>query len=118
VAGTTVWSNMEAHVYCGFSQLDKRFQTCGRYACVMVRVLVNKPHASIHRPRQWWVGIELSAFVHSSTSAAADVYLLTDFNVSFFFVPWGGVRLSPLGTSATVWPIAPAPDDRWWSSVE
>jgi hypothetical protein len=24
------------------------------------------------------------------------------------------VRLSPLGTSATNWPILPAPDDRWW----
>jgi hypothetical protein len=32
----------------------------------------------------------------------------------FFFlvlVSWGGVRLSPLGMSATNWPIAPAPDD-------
>jgi hypothetical protein len=26
----------------------------------------------------------------------------------------GGVRLSPVGTSATNWPIVPAPDDRWW----
>jgi hypothetical protein len=26
-------------------------------------------------------------------------------------VPWGGVRLSPLGTAATLWPIVPAPDD-------
>jgi hypothetical protein len=24
------------------------------------------------------------------------------------------VRLSPLGTSATNWPVVPAPDDRWW----
>jgi hypothetical protein len=32
----------------------------------------------------------------------------------FFLVSWGGVRLSPLGTSATNWPIVPAPDDRWW----
>jgi hypothetical protein len=27
---------------------------------------------------------------------------------------WGGVRPSPLGTSATNWPIVPAPDNRWW----
>jgi hypothetical protein len=27
---------------------------------------------------------------------------------------WSGVRLSPLGTSATNWPIVPAPDARWW----
>jgi hypothetical protein len=35
---------------------------------------------------------------------------------SFFFLllSWGGVRLSPLGTSATNWPIVPVPDDRWW----
>jgi hypothetical protein len=26
----------------------------------------------------------------------------------------GEVRLSPLGTSATICPIVPAPDDRWW----
>jgi hypothetical protein len=26
-------------------------------------------------------------------------------------VSWDGVRLSPLGTSATNWPIVPAPDD-------
>jgi hypothetical protein len=30
----------------------------------------------------------------------------------FFLVCWGGVRLSPLGTSATNWPIVPARDDR------
>jgi hypothetical protein len=32
---------------------------------------------------------------------------------SYFFVGWGGVRLSPLGTSATNWPIVPAPDDEY-----
>jgi hypothetical protein len=32
---------------------------------------------------------------------------------NFFFVYWGGVRLSLLGTSATNWPIVPAPVDRW-----
>jgi hypothetical protein len=36
----------------------------------------------------------------------------------FFLVSWIGVRLSKLGTSATNWPIVPAPDDRrfMWSS--
>jgi hypothetical protein len=32
----------------------------------------------------------------------------------FLLVSWGGLRLSPLGTSATNWPIVPARDDRWW----
>jgi hypothetical protein len=31
-----------------------------------------------------------------------------------FIISWGGVRLSPLGTSATIWPTVPDPDDRWW----
>jgi hypothetical protein len=32
---------------------------------------------------------------------------------AFFLVSWrGGVRLSPLGTSATNWSIVPVPDDR------
>jgi hypothetical protein len=35
--------------------------------------------------------------------------------VFFFLVSCGGVRLSPLGTSAPNWPIVPAPDDRWWT---
>jgi hypothetical protein len=31
-----------------------------------------------------------------------------------FFLFCHGVRLSPLGTASTVWPIVPALDDRWW----
>jgi hypothetical protein len=31
----------------------------------------------------------------------------------FILVPWHWVRLSPLGSSATNWSIAPALDDRW-----
>jgi hypothetical protein len=33
-------------------------------------------------------------------------------NYFSFLVSLGGVRLSPLYTSATNWPIVPAPDDR------
>jgi hypothetical protein len=32
----------------------------------------------------------------------------------FFFVSWGGVRLSPLSTPATNWPIVPTPNNIWW----
>jgi hypothetical protein len=31
---------------------------------------------------------------------------------SFFLVSWGGVRLSSLVMSATVWPVVLVPDDR------
>jgi hypothetical protein len=32
----------------------------------------------------------------------------------FFSFVGCGMKLSPLGTSATIWPIVLAPDDRWW----
>jgi hypothetical protein len=37
------------------------------------------------------------------------IFLRTSAQVSFFFSH--GLRLSPLGTAATVWPNVPAPDD-------
>jgi hypothetical protein len=40
--------------------------------------------------------------------------LAFNFLFIYFLISWGGMRLSPLGTSATVRPIVPAPDDRWW----
>jgi hypothetical protein len=33
---------------------------------------------------------------------------------AWWSMPQGGVRPSPLDTLATIWPIVPAPDDRWW----
>jgi hypothetical protein len=39
-------------------------------------------------------------------------YLRRLTGVSFFSVSWGGVRLSPLGTAATNWPLVAALDDR------
>jgi hypothetical protein len=35
----------------------------------------------------------------------------------FSLVSWGGVILSPLGTSATIWPTVPAPDDHECGAV-
>jgi hypothetical protein len=32
--------------------------------------------------------------------------------IFFFLVSWGRVRLSPIGTPATNWPIVQASDDR------
>jgi hypothetical protein len=34
------------------------------------------------------------------------------FCLAFFLILWTGMRLSPLGTSATSWSIVPAPDVR------
>jgi hypothetical protein len=38
----------------------------------------------------------------------------TSLDVAWFLISWAGVRPSPLGTSATNWPIVAAPDDRLW----
>jgi hypothetical protein len=50
--------------------------------------------------------------LHRVVSVTASTPSISIF--SFFLVSWGRVRLGPLGTSATNWPIVPAPDDRWW----
>jgi hypothetical protein len=35
-------------------------------------------------------------------------------NISFFWTPWGGVRLAPLSMSAIIRILVPAPVDTWW----
>jgi hypothetical protein len=40
-----------------------------------------------------------------------------DLKFFFLFVSWGGVRLSPLATAATNWPIVPAPGDNECGAV-
>jgi hypothetical protein len=46
-----------------------------------------------------------SPFHNSLTASYSKLY-----HLRFLFVSEGGVRLSPLGTSASIWLIAPAPD--------
>jgi hypothetical protein len=41
------------------------------------------------------------SFIHDTTLVNRYVFYFSD-----------GVKLSPLGTAATVWPIVPAPNDR------
>jgi hypothetical protein len=50
--------------------------------------------------------------VHVLWEVSGDIYSLVCRILFFFLVSWGGVRLSPLGTSANIWPIESAPDDR------
>jgi hypothetical protein len=39
-----------------------------------------------------------------------------EFFCLYFFISWGGVRPSRVGTSVTNWPFVPVPDDKWvWS---
>jgi hypothetical protein len=51
---------------------------------------------------------------HVSSCGRCGEQSATVFWLPCFLVSWGGVRLSPLGTSATNWPNVPTPDNRWW----
>jgi hypothetical protein len=44
--------------------------------------------------------------------SSAEARCMLGFASLSFLVSWGGVILSLLGTSATNWPIVPAPEDR------
>jgi hypothetical protein len=50
-------------------------------------------------------------YVSTHPASARSIYYILWIYI-LFLVSWGGVRLSPLGTSATNWRIVPAPDDR------
>jgi hypothetical protein len=56
-----------------------------------------------------------TAFERKLTCAASVIFRPTLLGLTFYVVSWGGVRLSPLGKSGTIWPIVPAPDAiSWW----
>jgi hypothetical protein len=60
-------------------------------------------------PLQYYHVYFLLSFVMEMQYVFCDVY--------FFLVSWVGLRLSPLGTSATNWPTVPGLDNKWmWSS--
>jgi hypothetical protein len=57
--------------------------------------------------------IYLTSLYATSLCTVEWVYDCVQFLV-FFLISWGGARLSLLGTSAAIWPIVPALNDRWW----
>jgi hypothetical protein len=59
-------------------------------------------------------GRQLTTFGGNLSNPSARFHRVTLQYIFFFLVSYCGVRLSPLGTSATIWPVVPAPDDRWW----
>jgi hypothetical protein len=68
------------------------------------------------------VMVEWTQFIkmqQGTTNSSGQSWNCTSWLQSAFYivllVSWGGVRLSPLGTLATNWPVVPALDDRWWA---
>jgi hypothetical protein len=66
-----------------------------------------------HLWSQWHLGLycRICCIIYSSVLFCVD-WIFNSFLVPSFFSH--GVRLSPLGTAATVWPIVPAQMIRWW----
>jgi hypothetical protein len=58
------------------------------------------------------VGFKVLTAVVVKSSLIWDITPYSLLKVNQLLISWGGVRLSPLGMSATMWPIIPAPDDR------
>jgi hypothetical protein len=56
--------------------------------------------------------VRLADVITSNPSYLLIIHVVAKGNDIFYLVSWGVVRLSPLGTAATNWPIVPAPDDR------
>jgi hypothetical protein len=84
---------------------------CNEYKVWSIIVLWTS-YGSIWKPRAQWSTFENhrpapSMFCNKRVTKHQNKHDL-------FFYFSHGVRLSPLGTAATVWPIVPAPDDRWW----
>jgi hypothetical protein len=70
-----------------------------------------------HTFPSWGTVTYLPVSVHFSALFSRPVFLAVYATVIFFLVLWGGVRLCPLGTSATIWPVVSAPIDKWvWSN--
>jgi hypothetical protein len=83
--------------------------------CRIVLLLENKQYLGLrrnsqHRDRVEYVFVFYVCVLRRS-SVEDNLYLYLDL-LTVFIVCWGGVRLSPLGMSATNWPVVPAPDDR------
>jgi hypothetical protein len=74
------------------------------------QILSNSPYNSYPSIRSNVVSI-LKASIRIPRNHTKLIFKICSF---FLFCFWGGVRLSPLGTSATNWPTVPAPGDRWW----
>jgi hypothetical protein len=57
-----------------------------------------------------------AAVLHLQWNVCLFVYSITLWHhgLSFLLLFSYGVRPSPLGSTATVWPVVPALDDRWW----
>jgi hypothetical protein len=89
----------------GYTEIDLKETACDTVNCICRVGSIG----GLLWTRQWTVGFRSGQYYIASQ--LTDIFAFYSF---FFLVSWVGVRLSPLGKSATNWPIVLAPDDRCW----
>jgi hypothetical protein len=82
-------SNTGAKCITQFSKSSLEFKFKFLHICIMYNIKLHTLHTFYRQP------LNFKPYIFSLVSCCR-------------------VRLSPLGTSATNWPIVPASDDRWW----
>jgi hypothetical protein len=98
--------------------MPKTFSSTRNKSLLLYRLAPNLTFYRNQFPILVWYILEFNFFL-SSTSLSRFFFSFL-FPLSFFIyffiykVSWGGVRLSSLGMSATIWHIIPVTDDRWW----
>jgi hypothetical protein len=99
------------HTYSLCPRLEYKWQCCNIH-----RSHLTSPRVTLSYSRKQNSSLK-SPVVNSQCMKSAKTAILkeiseSDFRVFiylFILISWGGERLSPLGASATVWPIVPAP---------
>jgi hypothetical protein len=82
-----------------FSEISGFLQTTRRY---------NPKEFKLEDPLHLWFLINVHKLLRKYTNRRKHFFTANSVKFSF---SWGEVRLSPVGTSATLWPTESAPDD-------
>jgi hypothetical protein len=107
--------NLEQAYSAGYANQIFTSQSCPMWTVIfthfILRALEKKPqifgYCTDIRKTILFSSVEIHNFILSRLDKTRALQ-----STIFFIVSWGGLRLSPLGTSATNLPIVPAPDDK------
>jgi hypothetical protein len=100
------WTHTDIHAFSGIRTQDHSVRAGEDGSCLRPRGHCDRLLWKIIRPNYnlCWEGVVITDQTIMIILIYKQVYIFS----------WGGVRLSQFFTSATTWPIVPAPSDRWW----
>jgi uncharacterized membrane protein len=95
-----------------------------KFLCILICSFVEGNKCEILWTKWYNVWIIMCLLINSPSLVSDIIHIFQGFMSNFYiliFLFWlwvlflgVGVRLSLFGTSATIWSIVPAPNDRWW----